>query len=384
MHAHVVVHLGEYLEAVAHDAAQAHVLVVGHLVHGVLACLRVQLVDAVEQVVADVDEAVGVYQEIVHLRETVADGPLGQLIVRQVGVPGSRFGHLLRVLAQVAVLLAQQARHLLVVIGRQAGTVGVHALDDTDPLLLGALAAHEGRGLLVTEGAIELEGFLQCLVTAKIQLRQPHVGRVAGNLLLGGHGLQDNLALGCIHIGVDVALGAQAVAHRFAGVGKADLAGGIGETGEHGGAGIGDPVGRVTVIAEVGLGLLHKGPGDHDRGQWLALGIFHCQGARLGKGCQQRQGYCGCVHSHGGHSGEKSAYYAGRRLYRHGRSCGHIAVIIRTYSVSSSGPVVRHRVRRLCSRGAPTGTRYRCRHWVSGSTCSWQRRVWCVCRRHPR
>ena len=35
-------------------------------------------------------------------------------------------------------------------------------------------AAHEGRGLLVTEGAIELEGFLQCLVTAKIQRCDSH------------------------------------------------------------------------------------------------------------------------------------------------------------------------------------------------------------------
>ncbi len=79
MHALVVVHFGEHLEAIAHDAAQAGVLVVRNLVHGVFTGVWIQFVNAVEQVVADVDVAVGVHQEIVHLGEAVADRPLGHL-----------------------------------------------------------------------------------------------------------------------------------------------------------------------------------------------------------------------------------------------------------------------------------------------------------------
>ena len=67
MHPHVVVHLGEDLEAIAEDTAELRIVVVGHLVYRVLAGIGIDLVDAIEEVVADVDVAIGMQQEVVHL-----------------------------------------------------------------------------------------------------------------------------------------------------------------------------------------------------------------------------------------------------------------------------------------------------------------------------
>ncbi len=89
VHAHVVVHLREHFEAVSHDAAEFHVGSVRHLVHCVLAGFRVQLIQAVKQVVADIDIAIGMQEKVVHLREAVADHPLGHFHAGQMRFPAA-------------------------------------------------------------------------------------------------------------------------------------------------------------------------------------------------------------------------------------------------------------------------------------------------------
>ena len=170
MHAQVVVHLGKYFEAIAHDAAQAHVLVVRDLVDSVFAGIGIQLVDTVEQVVAYIDVPVRMQQEIVHLREAVAERPLGELHRRQMLLPPARLRHRFRVFAQAPVFLPQQGSYFLLVVGGQAGAVAVHPLDYAQPLLLSALVAHERRGLLVAECTVELEGLFQVGIAAEIEL----------------------------------------------------------------------------------------------------------------------------------------------------------------------------------------------------------------------
>ncbi len=253
------------------------------------ACHRVQLIDAVEQVIADIDIAVGMQQEVVHLGEAVADGPLGDLDRRQVIFPAARRRHGFRVLAQAPVFLPQQGRHLLVVVGGQAGAVGVHPLDHAQPLFLGAFIAHERRGLLVTEGAVELEGFFQVLVTAEVQLGQPHVGGITGDLLFRRHPLHHQLALDSGEGGVDVTLGAGAVVHRLCRSLEADLARRIGEAGDHLGAGIGYAVRGVAVVAEVRLGLGYRRLGHHDAGQGAALLVFYLQRCGAAQGSNKQQ-----------------------------------------------------------------------------------------------
>ena len=102
-----------------------------------------------------------------HLGESVTDRPLCHFNARQVVLPVARCRDATRILAQLAIFCLQQSGNGLVIRVGQARAVGIHAFDDADPLLFGTFVAHERRGLLVTERAIQLEGPLEVLIAPK-------------------------------------------------------------------------------------------------------------------------------------------------------------------------------------------------------------------------
>ena len=83
MHAHVVVCLGVGSHAVAEDAAVLRTFIVRHFEDFVLVRFRIEGVDAIHQVVADVNLAVWMRDEIVHLGKAIAYRPFGYRYRRQ-------------------------------------------------------------------------------------------------------------------------------------------------------------------------------------------------------------------------------------------------------------------------------------------------------------
>ena len=169
--------LGEFGKAPGEQAAQ---LVAGHrrdLVDRVGAGAGLDLVDPVLQVVAHVDLAVAVRQEVVHLGEAVAQRQFGDLRGRQLGRPGGRTRHLVRVGGDVLPVRLQQGRHGLLRFAGQAGAITHHPPDRRVPLGGAAIAAQERRALLVAEGALEHELLADRLVRQALgQGRGPGIG----------------------------------------------------------------------------------------------------------------------------------------------------------------------------------------------------------------
>ncbi|HAN66918.1 MAG TPA: hypothetical protein DCQ70_00325, partial [Halieaceae bacterium] len=277
MHAHVVVHFREYGETVAENAAHFVIRAVGDFVHCVFAALRVNLVETVEQVVPHIHHAVGVQQEIVHLREAIADGPLGHADLGKVRAPGTRFRYGLRLLAQCPQLALQVLGDCLMVLGGQPRAIAVHAREYGQPLLDGAFVAHEGRGLLVAERAVELKGLLQLGITAERELRQPDIGREAGDVLLRRHLLQHDGRTGRVGFGacagIHEALRADANLPRTVGLRQRGNALCISEPGDGHRRRVGDTVGRVAIVAQVRRRRFKRAGGYHCRRHGRALAV---------------------------------------------------------------------------------------------------------------
>ena len=171
------------LQAAAEQPTDLVTLVHRRFVHHGLAGFRVDFPQAVLQIVTDINLAVAVQQQVMHLREGVTNRPLAHLGVGQLALPGLGTQDFLRVLAQVGVALLEHLDQFRLVLAGRPRAVADHAFHDLLPFLLATLAAHKETALLVAEAALLHGGFLQRLVTAKIQGGEPGVGR-----LLGGEG----------------------------------------------------------------------------------------------------------------------------------------------------------------------------------------------------
>ena len=292
VHAQVVLYLRvARREAVAEDAAERRAVGVRDGVDPVFARQRVELVDAVHQIVADVDHAVRVQQEVVHLRQRIADGPLGDLYAGEVRLPRLEVRQQLGVVADRLEAPVQVARQRLAELVRHLRAVAVHAVDHVAPFLARAGLAHERRGLLVAERAVQQEVLARAGIAVEVEQREPQVRRL-GFRQRERIGLRREQQFGrlvaadALHARVGIARLAHAQVHQLGGGLETHLARRVAEARELRRSLVHPPRFRVAVVGGVGGCGAGGAARDHRAGHGHASGVAHGELDRAGAGAE--------------------------------------------------------------------------------------------------